>query len=204
MRASYLCGFSCESPPRHSSRSAWLHTASQKIAGFSRNDVHEVFPSRAGGSRIMVHSSPTYLVSIWWYFAPLEGKVAPHNAAFMCKCFLVSTIYRASPRLPLVLYVSIPSIYLSMHAVALLAHTPRRPKLLSHCLTLTYVRACVRVGTCPPTTHSPQTRVCHRVLVSPAQWRRHSHPRVTLVLTVLGGFAIAGLPMSAILIGVSR
>ncbi|CAM9578324.1 unnamed protein product [Ascophyllum nodosum] len=41
-------------------------------------------------------------------------------------------------------------------------------------------------------------------LLALMRWRRHSHPRVTLVLTVLGGFAIAGLPMSAILIGVSR
>lgn len=36
------------------------------------------------------------------------------------------------------------------------------------------------------------------------QWRRRAHPRLSLVLVMLGGFVVALLPMSAILIGVTR
>lgn len=36
------------------------------------------------------------------------------------------------------------------------------------------------------------------------QWRRRAHPSLSLVLAVLGGFAVGALPMSAILIGVTR
>ncbi|CAM9532545.1 unnamed protein product, partial [Sphacelaria rigidula] len=37
-----------------------------------------------------------------------------------------------------------------------------------------------------------------------ASWRRRSHPRVTLVLAVLGGFALATVPLAAILMGITR
>lgn len=36
------------------------------------------------------------------------------------------------------------------------------------------------------------------------QWRRRAHPRLSLVLVMLGGFVVTLLPMSAILIGVTR
>lgn len=36
------------------------------------------------------------------------------------------------------------------------------------------------------------------------QWRRRAHPRLSLVLAVLCGFAVGALPMSAILIGINR
>ncbi|CAN0150735.1 unnamed protein product, partial [Ectocarpus sp. 6 AP-2014] len=41
-------------------------------------------------------------------------------------------------------------------------------------------------------------------LVALVMWRRRAHPRLSLVLVMLGGFVVALLPMSAILIGVTR
>eukprot|EP00752_Nemacystus_decipiens_P013277 g11764.t1 len=46
--------------------------------------------------------------------------------------------------------------------------------------------------------------VLWRDLGALVMWRRRAHPRLSLVLAILGGFAVGALPMSAILIGITR